>query len=361
MIKFLDLKNINLRDSELILNSIKEVIHSGWYLFGEQLNAFEKEFAAYCGVSNCVGVGSGLDALRLIIQSLNLTKKDEIIVPANTFIASILAITSNGCQPVLVDPNPETMNIEPRNLIKAITINTRAIMVVHLYGLPCEMNEITEIANHHGLPVIEDAAQSHGATYKDKMVGSLGEAAAFSFYPGKNLGAMGDGGAVLTNNNKIADRVRKLRNYGSKEKYEHQMKGINSRLDEIQAAVLRIKLRRLNEDNERRREIANIYLSGIKNPQIILPTISPFSNPVWHLFVIRCAKRNDLAKYLMTNGVETIIHYPKPPHLQPCYRELAHHSLPVTERLSKEVLSLPISPVLCIDDAEIIVELINKW
>ncbi len=361
MIKFLDLKTINQRDSELMIDSIKEIINSGWYLFGEQLTNFEKEFAVYCGVAHCIGVGNGLDALKLIIQSLKMTDKDEIIVPANTFIASVLAISGNGCKPVLVDPNPETMNIESGNIKKAITKKTLAIMIVHLYGQPCDMDEIYEIAVSHGLPVIEDAAQSHGAKYKGKKVGSLGDAAAFSFYPGKNLGAVGDGGAVLTNNDEIASKVRKLRNYGSTEKYHHQLKGVNSRLNEIQAAILRIKLRRLNEDNDKRRKIAKIYLEGIKNPKIILPSTNLSSDPVWHLFVIRCSERDALAEYLTTNGVETIIHYPKPPHLQPCYSEFAHLSLPIAVKLSERVLSIPISPVLQIKEANKIVDLINQW
>lgn len=361
MIKFLDLKKINDRFNKDFEAKFKELLASGWYLLGEENKSFEQNFAKYCGVKNCVGVANGLDALRLIIKAFDFEKDSEIIVPANTYIASILAITDNNCKPVLVEPDINTYNINPKLIEEKITSKTRAIMVVHLYGQAVNMDEIIKIAQKYKLKIIEDCAQAHGAFYKDKRVGSLGDVAGFSFYPGKNLGALGDGGCVTTNDEEVAAKIRALANYGSHKKYENLYKGLNSRLDELQAGILDIKLKYLDEDNEKRKNIAKFYLQEITNKDIILPYYDSENSHVWHLFVIRTKKRDELQSYLSSKEIQTIIHYPIPPHKQACYKEFKHLSLPITEQIHKEVLSLPISPVMSIQEAEFVVKTLNEF
>lgn len=361
MIKFLDLKKINDRFNKDFEAKFKELLASGWYLLGEENKSFEQNFAKYCGVKNCVGVANGLDALRLIIKAFDFEKDSEIIVPANTYIASILAITDNNCKPVLVEPDINTYNINPKLIEEKITSKTKAIMVVHLYGQAVNMDEIIKIAQKYKLKIIEDCAQAHGAFYKDKRVGSLGDVAGFSFYPGKNLGALGDGGCVTTNDDKFAAKIRALANYGSHKKYENLYKGLNSRLDELQAGILDIKLKYLDEDNEKRKNIAKFYLQEITNKDIILPCYDNENSHVWHLFVIRTQKRDELQSYLSSKEIQTIIHYPIPPHKQACYQELNHLSLPITEQIHKEVLSLPISPVMSMQEADFVVKTLNEF
>jgi len=357
MIKFLDLKKITQQYHDEISQAAKRVIDSGWYLLGKEVETFENEFAEYCDVKCCIGVASGLDALRLIfrayIEQGIMSEGDEVIVPANTYIASMLAITENKLKAVLVEPSIDTYNIDINKIEEKITSNTKAIMLVHLYGQNSYNDFLKKIANKYKIKIVEDAAQAHGAIYKNRRVGSLGDAAGFSFYPGKNLGALGDGGAVTTNDASLAKTIRALGNYGSHKKYENIYKGLNSRLDEIQAAILRVKLKYLDKENQKRREIASYYLENIKNPNIILPTISDCQSSitnnkshVWHLFVVRCKKREKLQKYLLDNGIQTLIHYPIPPHKQKAYKEWNNLSFPITEQINKEVLSLPISPVL---------------
>ena len=314
MIKFLDLHKINERFRNEIDERITQVLDSGWYILGEQVRVFEKNFANFCGVKHCIGCANGLDALNLIIKGFGFTDGDEIIVPANTYIASILAISQNGCKPILVEPDINTYNINPDLIEQKITDKTKAIMVVHLYGQAVEMEKIWDIAKRYNLKIIEDSAQSHGAIYKGKRAGNLGDASGFSFYPGKNLGCMGDGGCVTTSDDELAYRIRAIANYGSDYKYHHIFKGTNSRLDEIQAAVLDIKLKHLDEDNDRRREIAKFYRENIKNPNIILPQLKEEENHVWHIFAVRINDRDRLKKYLEGNGIETNIHYPTAPH-----------------------------------------------
>ncbi len=361
MINFLNLHKINERFRDEIDDRIKQVLDSGWYILGEQVSLFERNFAAFCGVKHCIGCANGLDALNLIIKAYGFSTGDEIIVPANTYIASILAISQNGCTPVLVEPDIDTYNINPDLIEQKITENTKAIMVVHLYGQAVEMEKIWDIAKRYNLKIIEDSAQSHGAMYKGKRAGNLGDASGFSFYPGKNLGCLGDGGCVTTNDDELAYRIRAIANYGSDYKYHHIFKGTNSRLDEIQAAVLDIKLKHLDEDNKRRREIAKFYRENIKNPNIILPQLKEEKNHVWHIFAVRVNDRDRLKKYLEGNGIETNIHYPTAPHKQECYKELEHLSFPVSEKIHKQVLSLPISPVLTNEEVTKIVKVINDY
>jgi dTDP-4-amino-4,6-dideoxygalactose transaminase len=362
MIPFLNLGLINSRYKDEIKEAMNRVLLSGWYTQGVELTKFEKEFSAYCGTKHCIGVGNGLDALRLILHAYNIGPGDEVIVPANTYIASILAISQNGAIPVLVEPHNDSYNIDPIEIEKKITRKTKAIMIVHLYGQSVDMNPINMIAEQYRLLVIEDAAQAHGAYYQNKRVGNLGDAAGFSFYPGKNLGALGDGGAITTNDDDLAERIRALRNYGSHIKYENLYKGYNSRLDEIQAAILRIKLKTLDEDNRKRREISRLYRTKIANELIFLPeAIGGEESHVWHLFVIRTKKREELKNYLAEHGVETLIHYPIPPHKQKAYKEWESLNLPLTEKIHKEVLSLPISPVMDEKDAIEVIELINRF
>ncbi|EGK8023284.1 DegT/DnrJ/EryC1/StrS family aminotransferase [Campylobacter lari] len=359
MISFLDLHKINARFEDEIKDKINEVINSGWYILGKQCVNFETNFAKYCGVKHCIGVANGLDALRIIVKAYEFSKDDEIIVPANTYIASILAITDNLCKPVLIEPDINTYNIDAKSIEEKITNKTKAIMVVHLYGQVCNMEPIYALAKKYNLKIIEDCAQAHGANFKGKKVGSLGDVAGFSFYPGKNLGALGDAGCITTNDDLLASKIRALANYGSHKKYENLYAGLNSRLDELQAGILDIKLKHLDSDNQKRKEIADFYMKNIKNENIILPKID--IDHVWHLFVIRTKFRDKLQKYLNENNIQTIIHYPIPPHKQECYKDFNNLSLPITELIHNEVLSLPISPVMTQDEILEIIKILNKW
>ncbi|MEH2082659.1 MAG: DegT/DnrJ/EryC1/StrS family aminotransferase [Nostoc sp.] len=343
-IPFLDLKTSCLEIRQELDEAYRKFIESGWYILGQELEAFEAEFASYCNVQYCIGVGNGLDALHLILRAMNIGLGDEVIVPANTYIATWLAISHAGATPVPVEPNEKTYNIEPKNIEVAITSKTKAILAVHLYGQPADMDSINEIAARYELKVIEDAAQAHGARYKGRRVGSLGDAAGFSFYPTKNLGALGDGGAVTTNDGELADKINLLRNYGSRVKYFNEIKGFNSRLDELQAAFLRMKLTRLDEWNARRAWVANQYLEKLSTvTDLTLPFVPAWAEPVWHLFVVRHSKRSDFQKHLKDSGIGTLIHYPVPPHLCDAYIEEQHlGSFPITEQMAKDVLSLPI-------------------
>ncbi len=361
MVKFLDLGKVNNRFRAEIDERIASVLDKGWYLQGEENDKFAEHFATYCGTKYALGVANGLDALRLIIKAAGFGVGDEIIVPANTYIATILAISDNGCTPVLVEPDVKTYNINPDLIEAAITPKTKAIMVVHLYGQAVQMEKIWEIAQKYNLKVFEDCAQAHGAYYQGKRVGNLSDAAAFSFYPGKNLGALGDAGAVVSNDKELIDKVKALANYGSDRKYHHIYKGLNSRLDEIQAAVLDIKLPLLDEDNARRREIAKYYRENIINPKIILPQIYDELAHVWHVFVVRTQERDKFQQYLSEQGVQTIIHYPTPPHKQLAYQEWNNRSYPITEEIHNTVISLPISPVMTADEVKQVVEVVNAW
>ena len=319
------------------------VFESSWYIDGKEDKAFEKSFAAYCDSQYCIGCGNGLDALMLVLKAWEIGPGDEVIVPSNTFIATALAVTYVGATPVFVEPDLRTYNIDPTRIEEKISSATRAIMPVHLYGQPCDMDPIMAIAKKHGLYVLEDCAQAHGATYKGKVIGSFGDAAGFSFYPGKNLGALGDAGAVITSNETLATKVRSLGNYGSDYKYHHIYKGTNSRLDELQAAFLSAKLPLMDKVNAFRRTVANKYLAGIQNPAIILPVVPDYAVPVWHLFAVRCEQREKLAAYLAEKGIGTNQHYPIPMHLQECYADLGiiEGSLPIAEEISRTELSLP--------------------
>lgn len=365
MIPFLDLKGINAQYREELIEACTKVIDSGWYIQGNECKEFDKEFAEYCGAKHAIGVANGLDALILILRAYKelgvMQDGDEVIVPSNTYIASILAISQNNLVPVLVEPEINTYLIDPSKIEEKITSKTKAILPVHLYGQTCQMDEINKIANKYNLKVIEDSAQSHGACFEDKRCGNLGDASGFSFYPGKNLGALGDGGAVTTNDDELAQTIRALGNYGSNKKYENLYKGTNSRLDEIQAAMLRVKLRYLDNEIEKRREIANYYLENIKNENIILPTIRNKDNHVWHLFVIRTNKREELQKYLFDNYIQTLIHYPLAPHKQEAYSEWKDKSYPVSEQIHDEVLSLPIGSHLELDEIRYITKIINEF
>ena len=376
-ISFLDLRSVNFRFYNRLENAFDRTLNSGWFILGNEVKAFEEEFASYCGVKHCISVGNGLDALILILWAYKILgvmeEGDEVIVPANTYIATILAVSYNRLVPVLVEPDISTYNIDPSKIEEKITPKTRAILPVHLYGQCADMAPILEIAGRNNLKVIEDAAQAHGAIYQGKRTGALGDTAGFSFYPGKNLGALGDGGAVTTNDDQLAQTIRVLRNYGSQEKYRNQFKGVNSRLDEIQAAFLREKLKALDADNARRREIAQYYCQNIKYPEVILPThntqhathnsslITHHLNHVWHLFVVRTSHRDRLQKYLSENAVQTLIHYPVAPHQQAAYVEWDILDLPVTEKINMEILSLPISPVMTDDQVKKVVEIINRY
>lgn len=345
-VPFLDLERLHATIRKKLDQAFCRVMDSGWFVMGPELEAFEFEFAEYCGVKHCVGVGNGLEALYLLLISYGIGPGDEVIVPSNTFIATWLAVTRCGATPIPVEPDIHTRNIDPIQISSAITTRTKAIIPVHLYGQPADMDLINEIALQNGLVVIEDAAQSQGARYKNRRAGSLGHAAATSFYPGKNLGALGDGGAVLTDDLMIAERVKQIRNYGSVTKYHHEIVGYNSRLDEIQAAFLRVKLSKLDEWNQKRQKIAELYTELLSNTSLELPLFPDYVEPVWHLYVIRTNQRNALQEYLKKEGIATAIHYPIPPHMQACYKNYEHMSLPVCELLSKEILSLPMSPLL---------------
>lgn len=371
MIPFLDLKAINAQYRDELVQACARVIDSGWYIQGTEIKAFEQEFAEYCDTKHCIGVANGLDALILVLRAWKemgkLKEGDEVIVPANTYIASILAITENRLTPVLVEPDPATYNISPANIRAAITDKTKAIVAVHLYGQLADMPEIMSIANEHGLLVLEDSAQAHGAEINGKKAGNWGHASGFSFYPGKNLGALGDAGAVTTNDDELARIIRALGNYGSHKKYENLYQGVNSRLDEIQAAMLRVKLKHLDAETRRRREIAAAYNSEIKNPAVVLPiqnselNIQNYQAHAWHLFVISTQYREALQQHLSEQGIQTLIHYPIPPHQQQAYKEWNDQSYPLTEAMHQEVLSLPISPVMTDEQVQAVISAINSF
>lgn len=359
MIKFLDLQKLNQPFETQFLSKTKEFLDKGWYILGNEVKQFEQSFAEYSNAKHCIGVGNGLDALVLIlkgyIQLGNLQKGDEVIVPANTYIASVLAILQADLVPVFVEPNIETYNINPDLISDKITSKTKAILLVHLYGQLAEMDVIIALSNQYNLLIIEDAAQAHGLPFEGN------HARAFSFYPGKNLGALGDGGAITTDNDTLAEVLFSLRNYGSTKKYHNDYIGVNSRLDELQAVFLSIKLPHLNAENEARKKVAKRYLSEIKNAKIVLPTCDNFEKHVFHLFVIRTEKRDDLQEYLLKNGIETLIHYPIPPHKQKALSDFNHLSLPITEKIHQEVLSLPISSVLTEDEISNIIQTLNCY
>lgn len=365
MIPFLDLQKINLRHKEAFKQELDDILQRGWFILGEKLTIFEKQFAQYCGVKHCLGVANGLDALILILEGykeLGLMKNgDEVLVPSNTYIASILAISKTGLKPVLVEPRLADYLIDTSKVEEKITSRTVAIMPVHLYGQVCDMNTINVIAQKYNLKVIEDSAQSHGALFQGKRCGSLGDASGFSFYPGKNLGALGDGGAITTSDDALAEVLSALRNYGSHVKYQHKFKGINSRLDELQAAFLSIKLKQLDDDNANRRRIANMYLQNIKNTDIKLPVVHDPDGHVWHLFVVRTKDRNTLQKHLLEKGIQTVIHYPIAPHQQEAYREWSHGSFPIAEEIQDSVISLPISQVMTDDDIKVVIESLDMF
>jgi dTDP-4-amino-4,6-dideoxygalactose transaminase len=363
-VPFLDLKAGYLELKDELDEACSRVMESGWYILGAEVEAFESEFAEYCEAKHCISVANGLDALHLILRAYNIGAGDEVIVPANTYIATWLAVSYAGAMPVPVEPNPDTFNIAPENIEAAITPRTKAIMPVHLYGQPAEMDVINEIARKYNLKVIEDAAQAHGARYKGKCAGSLGNAAGFSFYPGKNLGAFGDGGAITTNDDDLADALKILRNYGSRVKYYNEVKGYNSRLDPLQAAFLRVKLRYLDEWNERRASVAQNYLqawSGAK--EIKLPRVADGAEPAWHLFVVKNSRRADLQAFLNASGIGTMIHYPVPPHLSDAYADenFRRESYPLTEESAAAVLSLPISPHLSAEQQAAITNSLSEF
>lgn len=366
MVKFLDLQKINAQYEPQLSAAIQEVVQSGWYILGKAVQQFEEEFASYCGVKHCLGVANGLDALILILNGYmelgRLQKGDEVLVPANTFVATVLAISERGLKPVFVEPDPVTFNIDTTLLEAALSPKTKAIMPVHLYGQAVDMSTIMSFAAQHQLLVIEDAAQAHGAYSYHKRVGNWGHAAGFSFYPGKNLGALGDGGAITTNDDKLAQVVRTLRNYGSEKKYHNQYIGINSRLDELQAAALSVKLQHLDRDTQQRRAIAKRYNQEIENEAIQLPQWEMDKlEHVFHLYVIRTPNRSHLQAYLQEKEIQTVVHYPIAPHQQEAYKAYNHLSLPLTEQLHQEVLSLPISPVLTTEEVDHVIQSLNAY
>jgi len=342
----------------------QRVMESGWYILGEEVHAFEKDFAAYCGVRHCIGVANGLDALHLILRAYGIGEGDEVLVPSNTYIATWLAVSDVGARPIPLEPVSATYNIDSAQIESAITPRTRAIIVVHLYGQTTDMDAVLAIAERHDLKVIEDSAQAHGAAYKQKQAGALADAAGWSFYPGKNLGAFGDAGAVTTNDNLLAERIRVLRNYGSKVKYFNEVKGYNSRLDPIQAAFLQVKLKYLNDWNSRRTQIAERYIESLADlPELTLPHVPEWADPAWHLFVIRHSQRDALQKYLEQNEIGTLIHYPLPPHLSEAYRDAGYTKgdFPIAEEIAKSVLSIPMGPHLTLDQADQVVSVIRAF
>ena len=366
MVKFLDLQKINNSYEPELSNSIKRVVKSGWYLLGKENQLFENEFSKFIGTKYCVGLASGLDALRLILKAYIeigfLNEKDEVIVPSHTFFASIMAITENNLKPVFIEPSLTDFNINSKLIESKITKRTKVIMAVHLYGKNSINDEIIDLTKRYNLKLIEDNAQAIGCFFKSKRTGSLGDAAGHSFYPGKNLGAIGDAGAVTTNDKNLAETIRSLGNYGSSKKYHFDYIGSNSRLDEIQAAILRVKLKKIDQDNIKRQKIANYYINNINNPKIILPLLGNNLNEhVWHLFVIRCSNRDELQNHLSQNEIETIIHYPIPPHKQKAYLKWNNLYLPITEKIHNEVLSLPISPVMNLIEVKKVVEAVNSF
>jgi dTDP-4-amino-4,6-dideoxygalactose transaminase len=364
-VPFLDLRDVHARYADELKAAAARVIDSGRYVLGEELAAFEREFASYCGVRHAVGVGNGLDALALILRGYiglgALAEGDEVIVPGNTFIASFLAITGNRLVAVPVEPDPASFNLDPACVEAAIGPRTRAIMAVHLYGQLAEMPALRSLAGRHGLLLVEDAAQAHGAAFDGRRAGAFGDAAGFSFFPTKNLGALGDAGAVTTDDAALAHCVRALRNYGSEVKYQHRLRGTNSRLDELQAALLRVKLRYVDEDTRLRRQVARRYLDGIRHPDIVLPFVAREDAHAWHLFVLRCRHRDALQRHLLACGIQAQVHYPVPPHRQPAYAGLLDVHLPLTERLHEEVLSLPLGPTLADADAGRVIAAVNAF
>ena len=363
MIPFLDVKTSNGELKPELRNALERVLDSGQFILGNELKQFEGEFSNYCGTGYCVGVGNGLDALHLILRAYDIGDGDEVIVPSNTYIATWLAVSYSGAKLTPIEPDERTYNLDPARIEAAVNTRTKAIIAVHLYGQPADMDSINAIARNHGIKVIEDAAQAHGATYKGRRVGSLGDAAGFSFYPGKNLGAIGDAGAVTTNDAELAEKVRALRNYGSRVKYHNDLKGFNSRLDELQAAFLREKLRKLDGWNKRRREITSRYLQRLEDCSIVLPHTPDWAEPVWHLFVIRAEPRDDLQNHLKATGIGTMIHYPIPPHLQRAYADLGMErgSLPIAEAIHNEVLSLPIGPTMSDDQVDQVIAAVRAF
>jgi dTDP-4-amino-4,6-dideoxygalactose transaminase len=365
MIPFLNLKKINQPFETAFQQKMKQFLDGGWYILGNEVKTFEADFANYCGTKHCIGVGNGLDALVLIfkayIQLGKLQKGDEVIVPSNTYIASVLAILQADLVPVLVEPRLDTYTINPDLILEKITAKTKAILPVHLYGQLCEMEVINLITKKHNLLVIEDAAQAHGAEWNGTKAGNFGNAAGFSFYPGKNLGALGDAGAITTNDDALAEVLFSMRNYGSEVKYENEIIGVNSRLDELQAAFLNIKLQQLNSENQIRRQLAKRYLSEIKNDKIVLPLWNQSENHVFHLFVIRTANRLALQNYLKESGIETMIHYPIPPHKQKALSSWNHLAYPTTEKIHDEVLSIPLNSTLRDDEIKQIISILNEY
>ena len=363
-IPFLDMRAQYVELKEEFDHAYQRVMDSGWYILSDEVRAFEQEFAEFVGVEHCVGVGNGLEALELILMAYGIGAGDEVIVPANTYIASWLSVSYVGAIPIPVEPDPETSNIDAARILQSITKRTKAIMPVHLYGQPTEMTEIWRLAEQHGLRIVEDSAQAHGVSYMDRMAGNLGSAAAFSFYPTKNLGAFGDAGAVTTNDDELADKVRVLRNYGSRSKYFNEVKGHNSRLDPLQAAFLRVRLKYLDEWNRRRERIANEYLERLPGlPGLGLPKTAPNTKHGWHLFVVTHPNRDRLKSYLEEHGINTLIHYPLPPHLSEAYADLGYKAgdFPVTEKLAESVLSLPIGPHLQLEQANCVIERIREF
>lgn len=365
MIPFLDLKKVNERYQSDIEQAVLRVARSGWYILGEEVKQFETLFADHCQVKHCVGVGNGLEAIKLILCAYKelgvMSNGDEVIVAANTYIASILAISESGLIPVLVEPDIRTYNIDPKKIEEKITPKTKAILPVHLYGLCCPMDEINEIVQKYNLKVIDDAAQAHGALYNGLPVGGLCDATAFSFYPTKNLGALGDGGAITTNDNQLAEVIRALANYGTEVRYINKYRGFNSRLDEIQAAILSAKLQYLRGDTTYRQELATKYLNEVTNDQITLPLVDIISKHAFHMFVICCPRRDELQKYLMDRGIQTQIHYPLPPHKQEAYKEWNDLSFPITEKIHQQVLSLPLNVVLTVSETTEVIDCINQF
>ena len=365
MVKFLDLQKVTAKYADEIHEAVLHAIDSGWYLQGEENKRFETAYARYIGTQYAIGCANGLDALiwiwRAYIEMGVMQAGDEVIVPANTYIATILALTENGLKPVLVEPSIETYEIDDSKIEKAITSTTKAICIVHLYGQCAYTEKIGALCEKYNLKLVEDNAQAHGCVFNGKKTGSIGDAAGHSFYPGKNLGALGDAGAITTNDPQLAEVVRALANYGSQKKYVFKYIGRNSRLDEIQAAVLNVKLHHLDEDVQLRKEVAKYYIENIRNSKIVLPKIFDWMQHVFHIFTIRCEKRDQLQQYLSNNGIQTNIHYPIPPHKQECYKEWSEISLPVTEIIHATELSLPMSPVMTIEEIKTVVEVINNW
>jgi dTDP-4-amino-4,6-dideoxygalactose transaminase len=359
-VPFLDLKGINALHREELIEAVSRVIDSGHYVMGPEVDRFEESYARYVGANHCIGTGNALDALTVILKALDFEPGSEVLVSSHTFIATVLAISANNLTPVFVEPSPDTYNIDADLLENMITPRTRAIMIVHLYGRVCDMEKITAIARKHNLKLIEDCAQAAGAVYQGKRAGSFGDVAAFSFYPGKNFGALGDGGAVITSDDALHEKIRALRNYGSRIKYECIYKGVNSRLDELQAAILNVKLRYLDEENEHRRGIANQYDALIRHPEVVLPDNPRNGSHTWHLYVIRHPERQKLHEYLLSKDIQTIIHYPIAIHKQKAYTEMNQKSFPVTEKIAREVLSLPIGPTMTPGEVEYIVTTINE-